>query len=91
MNQWTDICIIKQLHCCDAHKIIDSVDDTSDASNATMTDSDSEPKNILSILDQMANSVPAEDTNLNDYHQVSPVSWEKGSYCTERDPQFGNN
>lgn len=56
-----------------------------------MTDSDSEPKNILSILDQMANSVPAEDTNLNDYHQVSPVSWEKGSYCTERDPQFGNN
>ena len=56
-----------------------------------MTDSDSEPKNILSILDQMANSVPAEDTNLNDYHQVSSVSWEKSSYCTESDPQFGNN
>ena len=41
-----------------------------------MTDSDSEPKNILSILDQMANSVTTEDTNLSDFQQS--VSWERG-------------
>ena len=41
-----------------------------------MTESDTEPKNILSILDQMANSVQTEDTNLSEFQQS--VSWERG-------------